>query len=428
MKAIRGVALFAALAMPSLHAPAALAEPCGEPIVSTASTDLNAVSARECDLFWSDRLQTAGKLATVHVDREASGVTEAFKEKVVEGLQAGDGALGKLGPDAFARRNGPVGRAVRVILTAVSDGESLAWEEMNDVGCFIVVDPGSWTTDEGRDGIPITMAHELFHCVQDAVLPTAVVDAGSGSGDDRIYNDWWLEGSAEWFGIMAQPDQERTDLAAEFEELTDHLALSDFGRSGITSADFVESYSGWPFFAWYSEKHSAHAVLPFLRQLPRKLHTPTDVARELDHAAWGEFATRYSAFTIRMSGVGRIDPDSRDAQPAERIGEGTHTIERPTAHMIRERIDLEPGSWALESTANGDNGDMFVSRVKGDGDPDGSWQGLDQRREIKSVCGEPVELMIAGFGSDPDATPFTYSVERIDDDCEVRPSSRGYSR
>lgn len=396
------------------------AEVCGSPLESEASSKLNVISSNDCDVYWSDTLPVSGTVASIHVDKSIDDLPPDFTARVLEGLQDADGALVKLGPDVLVGRNKPVGRAVRVIVTPVEDATSLAWEEMNSVGCFLIIDPKSWRSVEGRRDLLITMAHEFFHCLQDATFSRRLLSAGTGSGDDAIYNDWWIEGSAEWFGILAQPEHERQMLTRDFELHTDHLALPHFERSDVTGGGDAHASSTWPFFAWYSEHFSAHAVIPFLEDLPRQLHSPANIVRKLDHEKWGDFATRYAAFTIWMDGLGLVIPDDRDTHPLHRLDEGVHAFERPTGQMIRERAQLEPGKWAIKSTVSPNTGRMYFSRIKGNGDPDGSWLELDRRREVQSVCGEPLDLMFAGFGSDPDAKQFKFTVERIDDTCDVR--------
>lgn len=409
------------LAVGGLQGEHAFAELCGDPILDEAHEDLVEAANRECDVYWSDRLSQSGTIASVHVDQALDDATESVLAAVVTGLKDADDALQKLGSNSLLEgRNKPLGRALRVILTNKESGDSLAWMEMNRTGCFIVVDPVSWRTIAGRNGLLVTMAHEFFHCIQYATLPRSLLGAASGPEDAPIRNKWWIEGSAEWYGILAQPQYDRTGMGVGFEFFTDFLALPNFDRPGIAKNGNSQAIMTWPFFAWYSELKSATEVLPFLNSLPHAPHTPENVVRKLEHAEWGDFATRYSAFVIWMSGLGAINPDGRYAQPVREIEEGSHKIDRPAGHMIRERIQLDPGNWAIEATTNRNKGHMFLSRVQGNGDPDGSYRALDQRREVHSVCGEPLDLILVGFGSDPDSTQFDFTAERIDDDCEAR--------
>ena len=415
-----GIARLWLLTLVFLHGALALAEPCGDPIRTQASDGLNAVADRDCDFYWSGRLPQSNTLATVAIDTDIDDITDSVKAAVVVGLRDADGALVKLGSNPMLEgRNKPVGRAVRVIVTSLTTPNAFAFAEMHSTGCFIVIDPSSWRTERGRNGLLITMAHEFFHCIQNATLPGAL-RSPDGPGDAADSHKWWREGSAEWYGILAQPELERTGLAIGFEFFTDFLPITDFQLPGASKGQHSQGAMTWPFFAWYSERHSAHQVLPFLSDLPRGEHTPQRIVRKLNHLKWGEFATRYSAFTIWMDGVGAVDPERHFHQPVKDLDEGEHAFDRPAGHMIRERIRLEPGNWALEGLTDLNKGYMFYSRLKGNGDPDGAWLRFDQRREVRTVCGEPLDLMLAGFGSDPDSTPFELKVERIDDDCEVR--------
>src|SRR5690606_23438510 len=48
------------------------------------------------------------------------------------------------------------------------------------------------------------IAHEFFHCVQEASLsPAQMGSSGAGTG---VGGDWWIEGSAEWFAALSLPE------------------------------------------------------------------------------------------------------------------------------------------------------------------------------------------------------------------------------
>ena len=405
------------LAIVTLCRPAS-AEVCGTIDAEEASIGvdgLTAIASRECDLYWSGTLPKSDTPTVIRVDRAIDDLPDSFKTRVVTALQEADQALVKLGPSAAPDGDKPIGRNLIVIFTTLQPTDFseryLASVERNGPNCFMLLPPYLWQYTEGHNALGITIAHELFHCVQEFTVSRSIVS---------MPNEWWFEGSAEWFGIMAQPTEDRTGLARNFEMCTDDVPLPGFGGPCASIGRNVDTAYTWPFFAWYSEKNSAHAVIPFLNELPARTHTPESIANKLSHRDWAEFAKRYAAFNVWMTDLGAINPRVRNPQPVEEIDEGRYTIERPVSQMIRERVRLPPGRWALKAESSRSNGLLFYSRTKGNGDPDGNWVELATRREVKTVCGEPLDLMIAGYGSDPESRPFSYLVEKVDDVCDVR--------
>jgi len=96
-----------------------------------------------------------------------------------------------------------------------------------------------------------TVGHEIFHCVQFASL-----------AEDSARNaaDWWVEGSAEVFGIAAAGSAGgHSNRAAQFEvSVADDTPL------------YRMSYQSAVLFAWLIEQDGMSGLMPFLRQMARE--------------------------------------------------------------------------------------------------------------------------------------------------------------
>ena len=98
-----------------------------------------------------------------------------------------------------------------------------------------------------------TIAHELFHCYQFSNL------APQESGPEGDAADWWIEGSAEYFGSVVYPS-----VNAEFEFLDELDAISP-GSSLI-----FYSYPAYAFFQYLDVQGdlSPQDVIGILRRMP----------------------------------------------------------------------------------------------------------------------------------------------------------------
>ena len=241
------------------------------------------------------------------------------------------------------------------------------------------------------------------------------------ANDDWTYNNWWIEGSAEWFGVLVHPGFDRTNLAVDFEMMTPDIAISEFELPGAEKhhEETLGRYT-WPLFAWLSERFGAQKVLAYLDRLPRRLHEPADVARWLRHEEWESFATAYSAFTVWMTGIGPIDPADRAQHPVFAMTESDYSLPRPAGKLVRYAFQLTSGEWRFTGKTTGNVGQMYLAKRKSNGDPDGAWIPLDGSNTIRSVCEQPLPIMIVGFGSHPDSKGYSFGVERVSSTCEER--------
>ncbi|MEH6361730.1 MAG: hypothetical protein V7761_13495, partial [Amylibacter sp.] len=130
------------------------------------------------------------------------------------------------------------------------------------------------------DDLTVTVAHEIFHCLQYRSLTTAQMNTVGGGGS------WWIEGSAEFFSAYAVPESgPYTDRSGAFDTGIDAgVALNDMNHeAGI-------------FFYWLMGRSGLSVLMPFLDAMANTGNAPAQHAamrRALDDADWLRFAQEY---------------------------------------------------------------------------------------------------------------------------------------
>lgn len=117
--------------------------------------------------------------------------------------------------------------------------------------CSIVVYP------EGAESVRATdfqqlLAHELFHCFQAWNL------ADQYDRPAEVANEWWVEGSAEYFSNWVYPanDLEHTQWLTDFNRRSESLSLLDM------------DYASYLFFQYLENRLGVEGVLDLLRAMP----------------------------------------------------------------------------------------------------------------------------------------------------------------
>lgn len=175
-------------------------------------------------------------------------------------------------------------------------GYSDAWtlpgagEDGRYAECHVTLFPG---TDYSADELRYIVAHELFHCVQEATLTEAQNATQTGRGL------WWIEGSAEWFAAYAIGPQERWARAPGFDE---QVAAGE-ALHGMT-------YHTAIFFYWYHHAHGgASRIIPFLHRMSEGADASSqEVAMQnvLTDPEWLRFAQAYDDREIDFPRGGRV--------------------------------------------------------------------------------------------------------------------------
>lgn len=114
--------------------------------------------------------------------------------------------------------------------------------------CPILVYPQG--LDPDRERYKQILAHEMFHCVQGTNF-SAQMSVGTPT------YDWWVEGTAEYFGNVAFPD---ADAENQYLDSFDFLSQND--------SLLAMSYENFLFFQHWANEAGDRSILDFLRLLP----------------------------------------------------------------------------------------------------------------------------------------------------------------
>ena len=196
-----------------------------------------------------------------------------------------------------------------------------------------------------------TIAHELFHCIQYQTWPTKVFQANNG---------WWVEGSAEYFGVLAVPERD-SEFQASF---GDESQVSGLFQTG---GDNDLTYENVAFFSWLHQQGGGPAVGQFLTSLPAG-PAPHSLQSVLSLSQWAAFTEDLLEGTITLPGGWGV-PKGRTVDIMV-VNSDARELTWQTDAFRTVRIGFEvnnPGRY--EVSVRGPNG--FQSRFRqGEGD----WQ------------------------------------------------------
>lgn len=227
----------------------------------------------------------------------------------------------------------------------------------------------------------ITLAHEIFHCVQGKTWhrKTSLYPVGA----------WWVEGSAVYFSHLVVPDTNQLDfLSAAFDATSPRKALVDM------------DYDAEVFFLWLHQTAGPHTgVKRLIDALPDSGGRDAQIsalqgALPLDR--FGEFAENYLDSEIRQPG-GRLVPTSVRVPTTSRIsGPRTKSSEVEPYVIGREILVFEEGkSYDLETSLS-DGGRVRFQEGGG-----GAW--ADPPSRI-SACDEDQHYLVAVVATGGPAT------------------------
>ncbi|GJL92250.1 hypothetical protein [Hyphococcus sp.] len=145
----------------------------------------------------------------------------------------------------------------------------------------------------GPEYTPFVIAHEIFHCIQNASLTPGQLNTQMTEGA------WWTEGSADYFAALAAPDSVvARGRAQNFENGVDANApLYDY------------TYGATIFFFWFHEERGPSQLMPFLHQMA---DVNTDAAQRdamratLSDEDWLHFIEAYADRSIRLPSGGLL--------------------------------------------------------------------------------------------------------------------------
>lgn len=182
------------------------------------------------------------------------------------------------------------------------------------------------------------IAHELFHCVQNASLTSAQV-ATSGGGTAGGGN-WWAEGSADWFSTLALP-------APAY--MADRVQA--FDRDSPTTALNQMSYGGYAFFAWLGGARGHDGVVPFLQQMAPSASESAQRAvmtSAMPPPDWLRFAEDYLDQRIHDGQGASIGSTPIEGETLEWTETETRRVDLAPFVLARRSIALRCGRWDVE--------------------------------------------------------------------------------
>ena len=184
--------------------------------------------------------------------------------------------------------------------------------------------------------IPHIVAHEIFHCIQNASFPN--VNIGPAAR-------WWREGSAEWFAALAVPWPGREAAILErFEtNVKDGRAIDQM------------AHAAGAFFYWLAAKEGATGVMDFCRKMPVATGAAAQQAamrNALDQDGWQNFAEAYMDQFVRSPSGAAVTPDDGQEWHFNRSRE--RRISLQPFVIKRGHINIDCGKWESEK----DNADV----------------------------------------------------------------------
>lgn len=263
--------------------------------------------------------------------------------------------------------------------------------------CLIVMYPANVAAEE----LAFSTAHEYFHCIQYATAVEQMTASLAGQP-----NQWWVEGTAEWFANLAIPGTAHS---------AGHVAGFD-ARSPETPITGL-AYQNVVLFSWYGAQYGAAAVVGMMAGMPTGggRNAEDDAAEGLmDEDAWLAFAEAYMDGAIRYPGGGAL-PSS------PRRGERTLWTESEVQTLTAERLVLHRGlliftcgDWQIRP--EDEKGRWEVSETPG------AWMPLPPDLQVEPE--QEKRFRLAAMGTGDDGFSVTIDAEQRDDEQKCLCSKR----
>lgn len=198
----------------------------------------------------------------------------------------------------------------------------------------------------GPTGLPgevaYSVAHEIFHCIQNATLTAAQITTASSEGA------WWAEGSSDYFASLALPEEgDAYNRTAMFERDVDaELPLYD------------HVYGSTVFFYWFHHRRGAGALVPFLHQMAG---SDSDAAQRaamraaLSDEDWLDFAQQYADRSITAPAGQALDFTGGDGETITFSNSRTENFSLQPFVIRRGWLVYECGEWRNTLSPGGVN-------------------------------------------------------------------------
>ncbi|OQM76536.1 hypothetical protein [Manganibacter manganicus] len=203
------------------------------------------------------------------------------------------------------------------------------------------------------------IAHEFFHCVQEASLsPAQMGSSGAGTG---VGGDWWIEGSADWFAALSLPEiGPLNDRTYRFDSVSDDTPLYEMAYEAVV------------FFLWLNDETGPSGVMPFLHQMASRAGAGAQrsaMQGALTADQWLSFAQAYIGRDIKHPHGTALSINPSDGDTWHWSETRTERIRLDPFVIRRGWVELECGEWATE--VRPDEG--YATRSEG-----GSWGDLPE--------------------------------------------------
>jgi hypothetical protein len=292
-----------------------------------------------------------------------------------------------------------------MILPEVEDPEVLAMvpSESTDDRCLIMVYLGAiqaneqkQATDDDYGYFLQTIAHEMFHCFQVWNHPALADDKWS-------VQDWWGEGTAEYFSNVVYPSVDN-----EWRWMTAWL--------GNTATDTIleESYANFGFFQYMGNKLGNNGLLALINSMTPAVGGDED-AQAAQLATFPNIQTLFAEYA-RDYVDGKIADTSKKLyptappiiHPAYQIDvskAGVNNLDATPFTLIRYKLTFAPGhEYKLTTTVQGGDG-VHTSRPT---EAAAAWGDLPV--SIKPACG-PSEYYLVMTTTQPSAAPYKIGLD-----------------
>jgi hypothetical protein len=155
--------------------------------------------------------------------------------------------------------------------------------------CLVVMYPSSITSAErtGMDEFKQVVAHEIFHCFQQWNFP-AMMTRGA-----YLANQWWVEGSAEYFSNVAYPT-----VNAEYDW------VQSFNRVSAVKPIYDMQYQNTTLFQYLANEISDQGLVDFFKSIPYSKDAQTSIAAL---AGLGDFQNTFHEFSEAWADKAIVD-------------------------------------------------------------------------------------------------------------------------
>lgn len=247
-----------------------------------------------------------------------------------------------------------------------------------------------------------TIAHELFHCYQFTNLED------EEAGPAASANEWWIEGSAEFFGSVVYPD-----VNDEFQFLT------GFNDRSSTRSLLAWSYHAYPFFQYLAiqEGFGEEGVVDLLRAMPESGGVDSQQQALAGYPgiqeSFHEFGRAYLDRQLQDYGGGLLPVTPAEGAVATfHRGEGEGFFPTEPFRLKRYRMNFDEDTRFTVSKViegEGKHGARPINAV-------GSWGEVPT--ELNTACGEGQFLLLVTSANPPGGEDLAMTVTTFGEEVE----------